>query len=197
MIVPRSSFMIALTLLVLIAPDTACAQRTIPLNIEGLVRESAQIFAARVVDVSTGVRDEETGLMVTRITFAVQESFYGTPGSVVTMKQYGGEADGFSFYPAGLPRYRVGEEVIVMLHGPSDIGFQSPVGMEQGKFNISVDAKSGRRLVSNSLQNENLLTNLRHPEKVKKKALLKKSPGPIEYADFASMLRSYILEFKR
>jgi hypothetical protein len=186
-----------LLLVLLIAPPTL-AQRTIPMNIEALVSNAAMIFAGRVVDVKTGTRDPHTNLFVTYITFEVIENLHGVSGNRLTIKQYGGEAEGMAFYPVGIPRYNVGEEVVMLLSAPSSIGMQSPVGMEQGKFSVRRDEKTKKKIVSTTYGTQNLFKKLRSPEKVKRKAWLKAAdPGALEYDDFVSTLRSLIPVVKK
>lgn len=188
--------MIVLLLLVVTAP--LLAQRTIPMNIEALVSDAGMIFAGRVVDVKTGTRDPQTNLFVTYVTFEVSEPLYGVSGNRVTIKQYGGEAEGLAFYPAGMPRYSVGEEVVMLLYGPSDIGMQSPVGMEQGKFAIKKDEKTRKRVVSTAVGTQSLFKKLRNPERITQKAWLRTSnPGPLEYDDFVSTIRALIPVVKK
>jgi hypothetical protein len=174
------------------------AQRTIPMNLERLITDAGMIFSGRVVDVQTGTRDPQTNLIVTYVTFEVQENFYGTPSQRVTVKQYGGEADGLAFYPAGMPRYRVGEEVLMMMYGSSDIGMQSPVGMEQGKFTMKVDERSRTRMLQRAYGSQSLFKGLKHTDKVSRQSWLRDGEtGPLNYDEFSSTIRALIPVLKK
>ncbi len=90
------------------------------------------IFSGEVIGIETGTLDAEMNLFVTHYNFVVHERLYGVEDDTVTIKQYGGEAGGKSFYPKGVPRFREGENVLVFFYPPSKIGMTSPVGMDQG-----------------------------------------------------------------
>ncbi len=124
--------------------SVASAQRTIPLTLEGMVRQAGVIVHGRVIATETG-RDPRTGLPATWTTLEVREDFYGASGSTVRYKQYGGEADGMMTPTPDIPRLRTGDELILMLYPPSKkTGFQSPVGMAQGVFRIGQTARTKR-----------------------------------------------------
>jgi hypothetical protein len=48
----------------------------------------------------------------------------------------------------GLPRFEVGEELILFLYGDSSRGLTSPVGFGQGKFKVIRD-KGGKQHAAN------------------------------------------------
>jgi hypothetical protein len=169
------------------------AQRAVPMNLEKLIADAGMIFSGRVVEVRTGVRDPQTNLAVTYVTFEVSESFYGVQGSTITIKQFGGEAEGILSTPAGMPRYTVGEEVLMMFYGPSKLGMQSPVGMEQGKFLIKRDRTSGKKTLSNTLGGRSLFKGLKNKEKVAERSWLREqNPEPLDYDAFARTIRALI-----
>lgn len=133
----------------------ALAQRTIPLSLEGLVRQAGVIVHGRVVATETG-RDPRTGLPATWTTVEVRENFYGAPGATVRYKQFGGEADGIVTPMPDIPRLQAGTEVILMLWPPSkETGFQSPVGLAQGVFRVA--AKNSGMRVTQSIRSPQLL----------------------------------------
>ena len=105
----------------------------------------------RVVDVRSGT--DANGLAVTWTTFDVEETVKGTAAGRRTVKQIGG-ADGAAFRVPALPRYRVGEELLLFLHGESRAGFTSPVDLGQGCF--SIVRKDGAAEAVNDVGNRNL-----------------------------------------
>lgn len=173
------------------------AQRAMPMNLEKLIADAGMIFSGRVAEVRSGVRDPQTGLVVTYVTFDVFESFYGAKGERITIKQFGGEVDGISYSPAGMPRYTVGEEVLLMLYAPSELGMQSPVGMEQGKFLIRKTTQ-GKKTVSSALGTRNLFKGVRNKDRVTQKSWLRvQDPGPLDYDEFTATIRALIPVVKK
>lgn len=103
-----------------------------------VAREAARIVQATVVEVRTG-RDE-SGLPATWSTLAVTRTLKGAHVPRLTIKQYGVAdplPDGTITRVAGLPRYRVGEEIVLFLRTDSRRGFTSPVGFSQGAYRVS------------------------------------------------------------
>jgi hypothetical protein len=115
----------------------AHATTVLPLDLPALVGQADAIFVGRVVEVRSGT--DANGLAATWTTFDVAEPVKGA-------------AAGFRV-PA-LPRYRVGEEILLFLHAESDAGFTSPVGLGQGCFRIV--RKDGSTAAVNDVGNRNL-----------------------------------------
>lgn len=170
---------------------SASAQRTIPLNIEQLVRDAGTIIDGTVTAIRTG-KDPESGLLVTWVTMTVHESFYGAAKGTVTFKQYGGEADGLANYPKHLPRYAAGERSILFLTAPSSIGMQSPVGMQQGKFMI-VKEGSVKTVVRNMTKNPSLFSGLSAGASLSKRMPASlEADGTMDVEEFTAVVRSYV-----
>jgi hypothetical protein len=121
-----------------------------------VTHEAARIVHATVTAVHSG-RDE-SGLPATWITLSVIRVLKGPPVAQLTIKQYGVAEplpDGTITRVAGLPRYRVGEEVVLFLHADSRRGFTSPVGFSQGAYRVrraGVDARVWRDVGSGAPQ---------------------------------------------
>ncbi len=174
----------------------AFSQRSKPMNIEDLIKKSDLIIHGIVEKIESG-KDEQSGLLVTYITITVLENFYGDTKGKYTFKQYGGKADGIVYSTAGSPRFTVNEEVILMLYPQSTKGMQSPVGMEQGKFSVITDTRSGKKFVQNKSPNPNLFKHLKNPKAVANQKWLK--PIRIEkydYAEFAETVRKLVTTLK-
>jgi hypothetical protein len=172
------------------------AQRTIPVNIEQLVRDAGMIVDAAVIRTETG-KDPESGLLVTWVTLEVKENFYGASLSRITVKQYGGEADGIANYPTHLPRYTAGERSLLFLTAPSSIGMQSPVGMQQGKFLITEEGTAKKR-IKNITMNPSLFSNLsRQSGMAKQLPSVRESDGSMDYEQFTALVRSTIKHIKQ
>lgn len=145
-----SALVIALAL-----TSTAVATTVLPLDLEALTNAADRVFMGRVVAIRTG-RDGH-GLPVTWTTFTVDEALKGTVPSTIEIKQIGVDAplaDGAIYRIPALPRYRVGDEVILFLHPDSREGFTSPVGLGQGRFRIR--REHGASVAENDVGNANL-----------------------------------------
>ncbi|MDP1677117.1 MAG: hypothetical protein Q8L88_09635 [Bacteroidota bacterium] len=172
------------------------AQKTIPLNLERMVRDAGIIVSATVVKTETG-RDSQTGLLATWITLDVHENFFGANEKQITFKQYGGEADGEAFYPMDLPQYKKDEQVILFLTKPSSIGMQSPVGMQQGKFVAEGVFSDNSTHVKNMRTNPELFERVESGKGVTdglKKSY--KENGTLNYGQFAQSIRSLVQQIK-
>ena len=180
----------------LVAATISFAQRTVPLNLEQLVKSAGIIVDANVVKTQTG-KDPDSGLLVTWITLNVNENFYGAGNGQYTFKQYGGEADGIANYPAHLPRYTQGERAIFFLTAPSKIGMQSPVGMQQGKFMVAEET-AGTLKVMNASKNSSLFKGISSRKGLEKSiSSYNREDGSLEYGEFAQLIRSFVQQIKQ
>ncbi len=119
------------------------------LGLEEMTDRAAIVFSGRCIGIRHE-RDAALGIEVTRARFRVERAIKGRPGSTIEIKLLGGESR-----LAGVPTFRIGEEVVLFLYGTSDLGFTSPVGLGQGKFSVVTD-KQGRKLAFNEFGNANL-----------------------------------------
>lgn len=176
-------------------PGRVLAQRSSQSNLEKLVKQAGMIFAGKVIDVETGTKDR-MNLYMTAYTFQVLDPVFGVDKDTVTIKQYGGEADGHTFYPAGIPRFSRGEEVVVLLYPLSYIGMTSAVGKDQGKFWIQSNDSDGEQVVVNKLENKGLFKKLSHPELLSDQQWQNQESGPLPFKPFMATLRNLAEEFK-
>jgi len=108
------------------------------LTLDQAVQRADRIVHATVTEMHSG-RDE-AGLPTTWITLQIAQTLKGAQRKQLTIKQYGVAEplpDGSVARIAGLPRYAVGEEVVLFLHPDSRRGFTSPVGLGQGCYRIN------------------------------------------------------------
>lgn len=118
-----------------------------PLPVAEVAAGADRIVHARVAGVVSG-RDE-SGLPATWITFDVARTLKGPATGRLVTKEFGTAeplSDGTAGRVAGMPRYVVGEEVVVFLRPTSKRGFSSPVGLGQGVYRVHTDAH--RRVVA-------------------------------------------------
>jgi hypothetical protein len=109
----------------------------VPMSLDRVASEAARIVHGTVSDVRTA-RDEH-GLPATWVTLDVARTLKGPGSAHVVFKQIGvidPLPDGTIARVPGLPRYAVGDEVVVFLRGESGRGFTSPVGLGQGLYRV-------------------------------------------------------------
>ncbi len=182
---------IHLLVAVIVCSSAGMGQRSATANLERLVKEAGIIFGGKVIGVETGRKYTAMNLYATTYTFLVTEPVYGVTSDTLTIRQYGGEADGRTFYPPGIPRFEEGEEVLVLMYAPSRVGMTSTVGKEQGKFLIH--ETDSARWVVNSLENKGLFSRLTHPEILADQSWIAANPaGPLPYDKFVETLKELV-----
>jgi hypothetical protein len=122
-------------LISLISTLPAHAMSVLPLYLDEIINDAAIAFQGKSLE-NHSERDSQTNLIVTYSTFEVQEVLKGKVGATHTIKQIGGKVQGETNQTMGVPTFIVGESYILFLYGVSVSGFSSPVGLEQGKFNV-------------------------------------------------------------
>jgi hypothetical protein len=192
--VPRWIRLLGLVLyaMVFFTPWNAPAQSN-PVNLERLVRDAGVIFSGTVIRVETGEKDPGMNLFTTYYTFAVENALYGVETDTMTIKQYGGEAGGRSYYPPGVPRFEVGETVVAFFYPPSKIGMTSAVSKGQGKFVVGPADSTGLRLVENETHNRNLFRRIRNGDLIVRPEWLEgDSESPVDYVSFVATVRNLV-----
>jgi len=133
-----ASVAVALAATVVPTPATTLVRR---LPLEQVAAEAARVVHATVIDVHSD-RDE----------WGAPATLKGSVARQLTIKQFGTAAplgDGSLARIPGLPRYTVGEEVVLFLRGDSARGFTSPVGLGQGVYRVV--HRGARRAVQSDL----------------------------------------------
>lgn len=113
----------------------AHAMSVLPLYLDEIINDAVIAFQGKSLE-NHSERDLQTGSIVTYSTFEVQEVLKGEVGATHTIKQIGGKLEGEIHRTTGVPTFTVGESYVLFLYGVSAAGFSSPVGLDQGKFNI-------------------------------------------------------------
>ena len=108
-------------------------------DLREMVAASGMIFSGTVTEVRGAM--DENGKIVTYTTFRIEKPIEGVMGGEVTIKLFGGEANGRRMYLAHMRYFSVGERMLVMLYPPSRLGFTSPIGMGQGAWKVTRDNK--------------------------------------------------------
>lgn len=141
----------------------------------------------------------QKGLPYTEITIDVGQNIKGDKGSKYTFRQFGlikpkPTGDGrvnLMVTPAGWPTYNVGENVLLFLHRPaSQTGFQTTVGLTQGKFTIRGDK------IANGLNNDALFARMKFtgPMKPSYQDMINKPGGAYAVEEFLSLIKTAVQE---
>jgi len=130
----RAGVLLALALLAAVPLSRAGATTIIEKDFSSICAEADLIFAGVVRKVESRWRDQARRSIETVVTFTVEERVHGVSGSEVELAFAGGEMDGLREVVAGIPEFRVGEQVVVFASSQPSI---SPViGFNQGYFRV-------------------------------------------------------------
>jgi hypothetical protein len=130
----------------------ADATQSRPLNLEEMTDHATTIFSGRCLHVRIE-SDAKLGRDVTVATFQVERSIKGNAGKTTTVRMPWASPDAF---PAGVPSFARGDDVVLFLYGESASGMRAPVGLGQGRFRVLTD-KQGRKIAINDFGNRNLM----------------------------------------
>jgi hypothetical protein len=140
-----------LFLLVLSYCSSASAQRgamTVPRNLSEMVDEAGLILRGQIVSAKVELHPDFPALWTVSVTLRVEESLKGPAGTTYTFRQ-------FIWDPRDredAAGYRPGRDLLLLLVSPSARGLSSPVGLEQGRFQITSDS-SGKLYATNGRNN--------------------------------------------
>jgi hypothetical protein len=126
----------------------AAATTVLPVPLPQMTAAADSIFHGRTIS-NTVKRDPASGQVATFTQFEVIEVIKGKTGNTHTIKQIGGQLPGGGARLAvhGVPIFTVDHEYVVFLPKPSSLGFASPIGLSQGKFDTR--KLNGQTVVSN------------------------------------------------
>ncbi len=178
----------------LLASFSAQAVMVLPLNVTQMTQQAGKIFIGRCNE--SFISLDENNMPSTLVRFSVISGFKGVvDGEQVLVKQFGvmkqplevseGEnvivpAKSMSVAPQD---YEVGQEYLLFFYPESQLGFTSPVGAGQGKFQI-LENSHGEKSVMNPFENKFL------KEFVRKKG----REGPIKLQDMTETLERLVLD---
>jgi hypothetical protein len=126
-------------------------------NLAEMTSHAGRVVHGRVVEVREGVHPLHEQIGVTFLKVQVIEMLKGGAAREVTFMQYGNSRNN---YIAHLPKYNIGEEIVLFLYPESKLGLTSPVGQGQGKFVVRDDVRSGQRVLLNEHLNHALFARL-------------------------------------
>ena len=108
---------------------------TVPQNIAQLTQRASTIVRGQVISARVEPHPQLANLTTVVVSIRVTQSFKGTPGALLTFRQFIWDIRD-EYDSAG---YRKGQDLLLLLNPVSAYGLTSPVGMDQGRFEISRD----------------------------------------------------------
>jgi hypothetical protein len=167
------------------------ATTVIPPTFDQLVSDAELIFQGTVTD----TRSEWTGqgterVVVTYVTFKIDEAMKGAPGGSYTIRMLGGTVGGETFEVADAPRFKAGDrDILFVEHNGNQ--FIPLVGIMHGRFHIQTDA-AGHEIVAKD--DGAALANVSKLGQDEKAA----TTGPaLSAADFKSAIRQRLAQLGR
>lgn len=146
----RSAVIVALAAFAIFGASLASATTVQKFSISDLAKKSETIAVAHVEDVYSRWDDNHKEIY-TYISLKVLDGVKGSrKNDVLTIRQIGGAAEGKISVVPGMPTFNKGEEVVVFLSPKDRAGYPWVMGLQQGKYTVSVDA-SGFKNVRNDV----------------------------------------------
>jgi hypothetical protein len=165
------------------------ATSMLPISLEQLSTRATLIFYGKVI--SNEIRkDEQSGRIATFTEFEVIDLIKGKTGSTHTIKQIGGhlQETGTIVHIHGVPKYVIGNDYVVFLPEKSDLGFSSPLGLQQGSFDVVT--VNGEQIVDNGHQLKTKPAQTSHSVQIPL-AVNASNPSQARLGDFINTVRAY------
>ncbi|HST29589.1 MAG TPA: hypothetical protein VLK27_01975 [Chthoniobacterales bacterium] len=126
------------------------ATTVIPPTFEQLVQQAELIFQGTVTD-SRSVWEGEGGQrhIETYVTFNIEDSVKGQPGTSYTIRMLGGTVGDETMEVTDTPKFQVGDREILFVEHNND-QFVPLVGISHGRFHVQKDEQTGRDVVVNN-----------------------------------------------
>lgn len=191
----RSFLICFCTLLIFSAASLPAFAISRHVNLNELTAGAGRIVHGRIAEVRRGVHPDYSHIAVTFVTLDVVETLKGAAAGRITFMQFAGATQGQA-HNYHLPKYMVGEEVVLFLYPESRYGFTSPVGEGQGKFLVSNDLRTGRRALMNERGNQLLFEPLKTEKAMSRlklsaaeRTMIAQSNGAADFDAFRSLVR--------
>ncbi len=168
------------------------------LDLATMTERAGTIVSGRIIELHEGRHPQYHNIRVLSVTLQVSEMIKGEPADRFTFMQFGGRATTEESRKSlstaqtlpDLPAYRVGEEVVLFLYPPSNVGFTSPVGGEQGMFLIRRQPGQPPTVISEG-GNRSLVVNSPLPSRLKpdQQKLLRHPGDTLDYQTFRGAVK--------
>jgi hypothetical protein len=165
----------------------AAATSVLPVSLQRMADAAAIIFHGRVTG-NEARQDPTSGQIVTVTEFEVLEAVKGNPGNTYRIKQMGGQLPGSMrrMIIHGVPEFSIDEEYVVFLPNASSLGFASPIGLSQGKFDVL--RQNGKAMVSRGHAPAAVL-NTQQPALTEVPSALETVPAGTDLGEFLQTVR--------
>jgi len=117
------------------------------LDLPDLCRGADVVVHGVVIEARSGWEGKR---IITRVTIGIAETLKGAPGARVTVRRLGGVVGGVGQSVAGEAALAPGDEVVLFLARKPD-GYVM-LGMSQGVYRVSADARTGERRARRELE---------------------------------------------
>jgi hypothetical protein len=161
-------------------------------DIVDLTDEAQIIVHGTVVSARVEPHPQLKNLNTVLVTMSVAESLKGPGQKSLTFRQYIWDVRALGNGGG----YHKGEELLLFLRPASELGLTSPAGLQQGRFEITRDAR-GQLQAMNAEHNAGLFTNLGSKARQRRASLPAASqklatqvPGPVQLADLTQVVRA-------
>lgn len=135
---------LALALLGAFAVASALATTVIPPTFDQLVNQAQLIFQGTVTDVQSQWTGEGAQRhIVSLVTFKIDDSIKGDPGSTYTLRMLGGTVGDQTMEVTDAPKFVAGDRDILFVENNGQ-QFVPLVGIMYGRFHLQRDAQSGK-----------------------------------------------------
>lgn len=121
------------------------ATSAIPLTVEDLVANSTTIVHGTVLSTRSHW-NEDRSLIVTDVTLRVTSLLRGPAAGEIVITQPGGSVGKLGVEIPGASAFRAGEETVLFARVDGQGNLQ-PTGLDQGRFPVTTDARTGKRVV--------------------------------------------------
>lgn len=126
---------------------TLCASTVLSVDFSRLSRLASQVVGGEVVRMES-FRDADNGYIYTDVTMRLQQSVPARVGAAeYTFRMIGGEHESTRVYIADMPRFDVGDDVILFLNRQPQSVLGPTVGLWQGVFYVETDKQTGVKRV--------------------------------------------------
>jgi hypothetical protein len=162
-------------------------------DIADLTDEASVIVHGTIVSSKIEPHPQFNNLNTVVVTMSVASSLKGSAPKTLTFRQYVWDIRSLSSNGG----YHKGEELLLFLRPESQYGLTSPAGLQQGRFEITRDAK-GNPLAMNGEHNAGLFTGVSAKAQQRRAALpasaqklAAQRPGPVQLADLEQVVRAF------
>ena len=134
--------------LILFATLTLSASSVVRVDVGQLSQLANSIVGGRVVNIAAE-KNPDNGYIYSKVTLQVSQAIPSyLAGREYQFRMVGGELNGKRSHIAGMPRFQVGQDVVLFLNNrPADV-FGPTVGLWQGVFFVERDAATGKQTVT-------------------------------------------------